>query len=780
MDKLPYKETLTFPVGVFYNGVKQMHRGIQMFKTNNAVIHFQTKTKQFHLTNGEISYVFTVSNDGKLLHLYYGKALPERDYTYLLEMHHRPMTTYRQENDLLYSLEHLKQEFPEYGSTDFRHPAITIKQENGSTLTNFIYLKHQIIDGKPKLENLPATYTENESECKTLILTLKDELTNVTVELLYSIFSHLPVIARSARVTNQGNDTQIIENIASLSLDLPDADYDWVQLSGAWGRERAIKERPLQQGIQSIESTRGISSHQHNPFVALKRKDANEHQGEVIAASFVYSGNFLIQAEVDTWDVTRLQVGINPFGFNWCLNPNESFTSPEALLVYSAAGLNGMSQTFHQLFRHRLARGVWREKDRPVLINNWEATYFDFDEDKLVNIAQKAHDVGVELFVLDDGWFGERNNDRAGLGDWFVNEKRLPKGIGSLADRIRSIGLKFGLWFEPEMVNKDSRLFKEHPDWMIHTPNRKENHGRNQFVLNFSHPAVVENIFQQMCAIIDESKLEYIKWDMNRPLTDVYNHQLAFNQQGEVFHRYVLGVYHLYEQLINKYPHVLFESCSSGGGRFDPGMLYYAPQTWASDDSDAIERLKIQYGTSLLYPLSSIGAHVSIVPNHQTNRLTPIETRGNVAFFGAFGYELDLNQLTTADLKIVKEQIKFYKKYRSEIHNGTFYRLLSPFDQNNHVAWMVVSKDKKTAIVADYKVLNEVNQPYQRLKLKGLERDFDYCTEQQSFSGTELMTIGLIASDASSGQINEQNKRPETFDFDSRIWVLTKKENNHE
>ncbi|MEG0294336.1 alpha-galactosidase [Enterococcus sp.] len=740
---------------------------------NQATIIYQEKTQQFHLSNGEISYLFQVSSDGKLLHLYYGKALPEKDYSHLIEMHHRPMTTYRQENDLIYSLEHLKQEFPEYGTTDFRHPAISLRQENGSRLTDFTYQSHKVIDGKPKLVNLPATYVEETAETKTLIVTLRDVLTNVTVELFYTIFSELAVITRSHRLINGGSQVQAIEQLASLSLDLSDADYEWVQLSGAWGRERSVKERYLQQGVQSIESTRGISSHQHNPFVALKRKNTDEFQGEVIGASFVYSGNFLIQAEVDTWDVTRLQVGINPFGFEWKLEPNATFTSPEAILVYSNAGMNGMSQTFHQLFRKRLARGQWREKDRPVLINNWEATYFDFNEEKLVNIAEKAKEVGVELFVLDDGWFGERNTDHAGLGDWFVNEDRLPNGIGSLAERIRGLGLKFGLWFEPEMVNKDSKLFRDHPDWLIHTPGRKENHGRNQFVLNFAFDEVVDNIFDQMCAIIDESKLDYIKWDMNRPLTDVYDHRLDFSQQGEVFHRYVLGVYRLYEMLVEKYPNVLFESCSSGGGRFDPGMLYYAPQTWASDDSDAIERLKIQYGTSLLYPLSSIGAHVSIVPNHQTNRLTPIETRGNVAFFGAFGYELDLNQLSEDEIAIVKEQICFYKEYRSVIHNGSFYRLISPFEEGNETAWMVVSQDKKIAIVGHYKVLNEVNRSYHRMALKGLDVDFEYQIGNQLYSGAELLNAGWITTDASSGQINAQNVRPETHDFDSRVWVLT-------
>ncbi|MCG4307330.1 alpha-galactosidase, partial [Enterococcus lactis] len=679
--------------------------------------------------------------------------------------------------DLLYSLEHLKQEFPEYGTTDFRHPAISLLQKNGSRLSDFVYQGYEVEEGKPKLEGLPATYVDNNDESKTLKVYILDSVTNVQVELLYTIYRDYPVITRSARVMNKGKDIQIIENISSLSLDLPDANYEWQQLSGAWGRERTIKSRTLQQGIQSIESTRGISSHQHNPFVTLKRKNTDENQGEAIGAALVYSGNFLIQAEVDTWDVTRLQVGINPFGFNWKLNPGEIFTAPEAILVYSSKGLNAMSQTFHQLFRKRLARGKWREKDRPVLINNWEATYFDFDEEKLVNIAKKAFDVGIELFVLDDGWFGERENDCAGLGDWHVNPKRLPRGIGSLSEKIRSFGMKFGLWFEPEMVNKDSELYRTHPNWIISTPNRKPNHGRNQYVLNFGLDEVVENIFDQMCKIIDESNLDYIKWDMNRPLTDVFDSHLLADQQGEVFHRYVLGVYRLYEKLITKYPNILFESCSSGGGRFDPGMLHYAPQAWASDDSDAIERLKIQYGTSMLYPLSSIGAHVSIVPNHQTNRITPIKTRGNVAFFGAFGYELDLNELSEGDLRIVKEQIAFYKKYRTIIHNGTFYRLLSPFDDDNQTAWMVVSHDKKTAIVAHYKTLNEVNAPYRRLKLKGLDNDGLYNVGQNSLrSGMELMRAGLVCSDASSGQINDQNRRPETFDFDSKIWVITQEE----
>lgn len=739
---------------------------------NKASIWFNEECRQFHLTNGEISYIFRVYEDGKLLQLYYGAVVPERDYSYLVELQHRPMTTYRKEGDLRYSLEHVRQEFPEYGTTDFRHPAICLRQENGSRITDFVYVSHQIVDGKPALEGLPATYTETQTEAKTLILTLRDEVTEVEVQLFYTIFADWPVITRSSKVINQGRETCYLESLASLSLDLPDADYNWLQLSGAWARERHIKERPLQQGIQSIESTRGISSPHHNPFVALKRPETTEFSGPVLGAALVYSGNFLIQTEVDTYDVTRLQLGINPFGFEWKLAAGQSFTSPEALLVYSEQGLNGMSQVFHQLFRRRLARGYWRERARPVLINNWEATYFDFSEDQLLELAEKAQDVGVELFVLDDGWFGQRTNDRAGLGDWFVNPERLPKGLGSLAERIHGLGMQFGLWFEPEMVNKDSQLYRTHPDWLLAVPDRQPHHGRNQFVLDYSRPEVVDEIFERLSAVIEEAQLDYIKWDMNRPLTDVFSAAWPADQQGEIFHRYVLGVYDLYERLISWYPRLLFESCSSGGGRFDLGMLYYAPQAWTSDDSDAIERLKIQYGTSLLYPLSSMGAHVSIVPNHQTNRLTPLKTRGNVAFFGSFGYELDLNQLSPEELAEVREQIAFYKRHRDLIHNGTFYRLRSPFKGDGQTAWMLVSQDQNTALLGTFKALNQVNRSHQRLQLKGLAADKVYRLEGRAYTGAELMRVGLVTTDASSGQLLEDSEQEPSYDFDSKLWLF--------
>lgn len=483
-----------------------------------------------------------------------------------------------------------------------------------------------------------------------------------------------------------------------------------------------------------------------------------------------------------------MMIGINPFGFSWCLKPGQEFQTPEAVVVYSAEGLNGMSQSLHRLYRYRLARGEWRDKVRPILINNWEATYFDFDEEKLVNIAKTAKDDGVELFVLDDGWFSTRCGETSGLGDWWANTDRLPNGIKGLADRIEDLGMKFGLWFELEMVNKDSELYRSHPDWIIHTPGRRISHGRQQYVLDFSRKEVVDYIYEMVAKILSESKVSYIKWDMNRFITECFSAGYEANQQGEIFHRYILGVYDLYERLTSTFPHILFESCASGGGRFDPGMLYYAPQAWTSDDSDAAERLKIQYGTSYAYPISSIGAHVSVVPNHQLFRVTPMETRGNVAYFGAFGYELDLTKLSVEDHKIVRSQIAFVKKYRSLIHNGTFYRLKSPFE-GNITAWMVVSADKKQAIVAYYKMLNDVNCEFRRIRLQGLDQDMLYheadlnaegidtsCSKSVltgTFYGSELMNVGLVTSDASAGEVSPQNH---CTDFWSKIVVLEAEE----
>lgn len=739
-------------------------------------IQFHETTKTFHLFNDHLSYILCVLENGHLGQLYCGKRIHDKeDFRYLIEKAPRPMTSYVYENDRTFSLEHIRQEYPVYGSTDYRHPAVEILQDDGSRISDFQYAAHTIFAGKPKLPGLPATYTEADGEAATLRIILKDPVTEIKLELLYTIFAYGGILARSARFINEGTKPVHLLNAMSFSLDLPDKDYVWMQLSGAWARERHIINRPLEQGILSIDSMRGNSSHEHNPFMVLKRPYTTETQDEALGFSFIYSGNYRIQAEVDTHDTTRITVGINPSGFDWKLEAGESFQTPEAVMVYSAEGLNAMSQTFHRLYRKRLARGYWRDRPRPILNNNWEATYFDFTEDRLVEIAAKAKECGVELFVLDDGWFGKRNNDLAGLGDWFANRDRLPNGIAGLSERIEALGMKFGLWFEPEMVNKDSDLYRAHPDWILQTPGRRTSHGRNQFVLDFSRNEVVDCIYGMMENILSQSKISYIKWDMNRSITECYSAVLPADRQGEVFHRYILGVYDLYERLTSAFPQVLFESCASGGGRFDPGLLYYAPQGWASDDSDAVERLKIQYGTSMCYPISSIGSHVSVSPNHQVLRRTPLHTRANVAYFGTFGYELDLNKLPEEELQEVKEQISFMKEYREILQFGTFYRLKSPFEGNETV-WMSVSEDKKTALVGWYRVLNNVNAPYTRVRLQGLDPDMVY-TDIRSDAchyGDELMNLGLLTSDATSGEVSREEK--DCGDFESKIYILKAKE----
>lgn len=744
----------------------------------NIVYHEASRT--FHLYNSCISYIMTILPNGQMGQLYFGKAVhPREDYSWLLEMVPRSMTSYVFEGERTFSLEHVRQEYGVYGSSDYRMPAVEILQENGSRISDFRYVSHTIQPGKPRLAGLPATYTKQDDEAMTLTLQLQDPVTGVSLSLLYTIFAQGGVLARSACFTNQGQESVHLLKAMSLCLDLPDHDYEWIQFSGAWARERHPRARALEQGIQSVGSMRGHSSHEHNPFLILKRPHADESQGEVLGFSLIYSGNFLAQAEVDTHDTTRVLLGIHPEWFDWKLEPGGSFQTPEAVMVYTDRGLNDLSQTFHRLYRTRLARGFWRDRQRPILINNWESTYFDFTEDKLLALAKTARDAGIELFVLDDGWFGKRCSDHAGLGDWTPNPERLPQGISGLARKIRDLGMDFGLWFEPEMVNKDSDLYRAHPDWILAVPERNQSHGRYQHVLDFSRKEVVDHIYEQMAEILKDGSVSYVKWDMNRSITECWSPALPADRQGEVFHRYILGVYDLYERLTQAFPQVLFESCASGGARFDPGLLYYAPQAWTSDDTDAVERLKIQYGTSYCYPVSSMGAHVSAVPNHQLHRVTPLHTRANVAFFGAFGYELDLNRLSQEELGQIRQQTAFMKEWRGLLQFGTFYRLESPFEGNT-AAWMTVSQDQAKAIVGWYRVLNTVNPPYTRLRLTGLDPDRLYTVTVREkdraervvgqFYGDELMHAGLVTSDQSSGESLEGGEA--SCDFDSRLYIL--------
>lgn len=728
-------------------------------------IVYHEASKEFHLFNKQISYIFTVLRDGHLGQIYYGKRLREKEsYQHLLEYRTRAQASYAYEDGPSFSQEHVKQEYPTYGSGDMHYPAFELRQEDGGPVTDFQYVSHKIYSGKPKLNGLPATYTEMDSEAQTVEVTLYDSVIQTKLILTYTIFEDLPVITRNAKFVCEGGKGIVLTKAMSLSVDFPDMDFEMLELAGAWARERNVHWRKLGYGVQSIHSMRGASSSNFNPFIALKRPNTTERSGEVYGFSLVYSGNFLAQAEVDTFRVTRVTMGIHPMRFEWPLQAGEEFQTPEAVMVYSNDGLNGMSQAYHKLYRTRLARGEWRDNPRPILINNWEATYFNFTEEKIMDIASAAKRLGIELFVLDDGWFGKRDDDTSSLGDWYPDLNKLPNGIKGIAEKIEQAGLKFGLWFEPEMVNENSDLYRAHPDWALYVPGRNVCRSRHQLVLDFSRDEVVDTIGDMMEKVLSEAPISYVKWDMNRNMSEVYSCAMDAEHQGMVFHKYILGVYRLYERLTQKFPHILFESCAGGGARFDPGLLYYAPQGWTSDNSDAGDRLKIQYGTSMVYPVSSMGAHVSAVPNHQLGRVTPLDTRANVAYFGTFGYELDLNKLTAEEQAEVAQQIIFMKKYRGLFQQGTFYRLLSPFE-GNETAWMVVSDDKKTAIVGYYRPLCEITEPYSRVRLEGLEADWTYRVSGDSVlhGGDELMSFGLITTEFSEGKRG---------DYLSRLYVL--------
>lgn len=716
-------------------------------------IIYNEKTREFHLYNQEISYIIKILDNDQPGQLYYGKRLTHReDFSHLFEYAMRDMSPYAFEGNSTFSLENIKQEYPTFGCGDMRFPAYEIERENGSHVVEFVYKEHKIYNGKPKLEGLPATYVESDDEAQTLELVLEDTSINTRIVLLYTIYEAFPVIARSVRFECDSDEKITLLSAMSACVDLPDKDYEMIDLAGVWARERYVRRHKLDYGIQSIYSMRGCSSYQFNPFLALARENADEFQGQVYGFSLVYSGNFLAQTEVDNYDTARVLMGIHPNGFKWTLGKGESFQTPEMVMVYSEAGLNGMSQTFHKLYRTRLARGTWRDKVRPILINSWEAFYFDFDAPKLLGLADAAADLGMELFVLDDGWFGKRDDSTSSLGDWYPNEEKLKGTLKELAEKINAKGLKFGLWIEPEMTNKDSDLYRAHPDWLLAEQGKRICHSRTQYVLDFSKKEVREYIGDMLENLLAEVPVSYIKWDMNRTFSEVFSNGNDREYQGKVCHKYVLGVYELYERLTSRFPHVLFESCASGGARFDPGMLYYAPQGWTSDDTDAIERLKIQYGTSMVYPVSCMGSHVSASPNHQTNRVTPIETRADVAYFGTFGYELDLLKLGEEDKAEIRRQIAFMKEKRDLIQKGTFYRLKSPFE-GNETAWMIVSEDQKKALVGYYRVMQPVNVGFKRLKLKGLKEDTCYKVSGYDYDcyGDELMQVGMILSDSASG-----------------------------
>lgn len=736
-------------------------------------IVYHKNSKEFHLYNDELSYIIKILPDGELINLYYGKRIHDKeDFAYLFQEDARSLTVYRQTDSLRFSLQQVRREFPDYGRGDFRSPAYVIRQENGSRITDFAYASHEIYNGKKKPQGLPATFVQKPEQAKTLEIRLTDPVIGGTIVLYYTIFKELPVIARRAEFRNGGPQKWTLDRALSASVDLPDSEYEMLYLTGAWGRERHLCRRSLNHGVSGIGSTRGASSSEYNPFFALKRPWTTEDSGEVFGFSFIYSGNHVEQAEVDTNGNVRISMGIHPDTFEWELSPGESFSTPEAVWVYTDQGLNKMSQSFHQLFRSHLMTSRWKDRPRPILINNWEATEMAFTEKKILEIAETARDLGIELFVLDDGWFGGREDDTIGLGDWFVtNFEKLPDGITGLSLKIKKLGMQFGLWFEPEMVNAGTKLYREHPDWILCPAERTPSPSRHQYVLDFSRDEVVDYIFAMMDKVLSDADISYVKWDMNRYITECYSTGTPAMDQGKTFHKYILGVYRLYEQLTTKYPEILFESCSSGGARFDPGLLYYAPQTWTSDDTDAVERLKIQYGTSLVYPVSSMGAHVSRVPNLQTGRAVPLKTRGDVAMFGAFGYELDVTAMSDQEKETVRSQVSFVKKHRQLLQQGEFYRLKSPFEGET-AAWMVVAPDCSEALAGYYRILGAPNDRFDRLCLRGLAPEKRYCMDDCSntpstpnwYYGDELMYAGI--------PIPHDGDCENTLDFSSRLFYL--------
>ncbi len=690
------------------------------------------------------TYQMKISELGYLLHIYYGSRIDDEDLSGLLTHYDRgfspnPNVAGR---DRTVSLDVMPQEFSSAGVGDFR--VSSIEAENGDLSRAFEgkYTGHWIYEGKYSLPDLPGLRVRENDRTDTLEAELKDPVSGLTVTLCYCVFENLDVITRTVRVRNGGTEPVRLTRIMSVTMDWLESDFDFIHFDGRHTMEREFHRDPLISGQQTIGSIRGTSSHQHNPFVILCGKDAGEEHGECYGFSFVYSGNFQCTVEKDQFDQTRLVMGIHPDRFSWKLEPGESFFAPEVILAYTDRGLTKLSHMYHDIFRTNISSNIYRNKKRPVLLNSWEAAYFDFRHETLVDMARHGAELGADLFVLDDGWFGDRNNDFCALGDWKENPEKLPRGLKGLAEDINELGLDFGVWVEPEMVSENSRLYREHPDWTLQIPGRPAARGRYQLVLDLSREEVQNYIVDFMDEMLSSANIAYVKWDMNRSISEVWS---GGGNQGAVFHRYVLGLYRVLERIENAHPEVLFEGCSGGGGRFDPGMLYYHPQIWCSDNTDAINRLKIQYGTSFGYPVCTMGAHVSVCPNHQTKRAVPLGTRGIVAMSGTFGYELDPGKLTAREKEECRALTETYRTYSSLIDQGDYYRLESPYSGKGFTAWAFVSRDRREALVNVVITDKEPNGAQRYLKLRGLREDLRYHVERYDIcrSGAALMRAGL-------------------------------------
>ena len=703
------------------------------------------KDRTFTLQTKNTTYQMQVDRYGFLLHLYYGKKT-DGCMDYLLTYYDRGFSgnPYDAGEDRTYSMDTLPQEFPCYGNGDFRSTAFAVENADGSMSCDLRYKSHKIFDGKYNLEGLPAVYA-SEEEAQTLEILMEDPVTGVKVVLLYGVLPAQDIITRSVCVKNESSGKIYLNKIESASLDFLYGDYELLTFYGRHAMERNVQRVPVVHGTQKIGSVRGTSSHQYNPMMILAEKETTEDKGNCYAMSFVYSGCFQGEVLKDQLNQTRMMLGLQEEAFRYPLETGEMFQAPEVILSYSSEGMNRLSQNLHHCIRQHICRGKYKEEIRPILINSWEAAYFDFTGDTIYELAKAAKEVNIDMLVMDDGWFGKRDDDNSGLGDWFVNEKKLGGTLGNLIKGINDLGVKFGIWIEPEMVSEDSDLYRKHPDWALTVPGRNPVRSRNQLVLDFSRKEVVDEIYDQICKVLDQGNIEYVKWDMNRSLMDVYSS--VTRDQGRVLHDYVLGLYDFLERLVQRYPNLLIEGCSGGGGRFDAGMMYYTPQIWCSDNTDAIDRLRIQYGTSFGYPVSVVGSHVSAVPNHQTGRKTPLHTRGVVAMSGTFGYELNLMKLSEEEKQEIREQIAEYKSYAPIIQNGLYYRLSNPTTEEI-CAWEFVHTDEKEQSKVLLNIVMQVihgNMTVNYVKLQGLEETAVYREEKSGkrYTGAALMYGGM-------------------------------------
>lgn len=706
-------------------------------------ITFNETTRIFTITTAHTTYQMQADAQGYLLHLYYG-ARTAGEMDYLLNYGDRGFSGNPNSagNDRTYSLDALPQEYPSLGTGDFRNYALNIENSDGSQCCNPVYITHEIEVGKYTLKGLPFVRAE-ENEAETLKIILEDPVTKVELHLLYGVLEKEDIITRSVIIKNAGKAPVTVKKAQSACLDFLHGDYDLIKFHGRHAMERNMERMPVSHESTRIGSRRGTSSHQYNPGVILAGKNTNEDSGSCYGMLFVYSGNFLVEAEKDQYDQTRIQMGLTDELFAYPLEAGAEFTAPEVILSYTNKGLSRLSQQYHHCIMNHICQGKYVHVNRPVLINSWEAAYFDFTGDTIVELAKEAKALGIDMVVMDDGWFGKRNDDNSSLGDWYVNEEKLGGTLTKLIERVNAEGVKFGIWIEPEMVSEDSDLYREHPDWAITIPGRKPVRSRNQLVLDFSRKEVRDEIFKRICAVLDQGNVEYIKWDMNRSLADIYAPNVTYD--------YVLGVYDFLEKLTNRYPDILIEGCSGGGGRFDAGMLYYAPQIWCSDNTDAINRTRIQYGTSFFYPVAAMGSHVSAVPNHQTGRVTSMHTRGVAAMSGTFGYELNPALLNAKEKAEIRAQLAQYREYQELICEGDYYRLSNPF-QDNFAAWMVVSDDRSKALVSVIRLTAEANPPAAYVTLKGMEEDAFYRekTTGKVYPGAALMEAGILLPTAVS------------------------------